>query len=580
MGAGKHGKPRGVDGKALALSLVLGILLAISGFAMCVCIGYITVFEHSSETVRTAAAIVMTVGPFVFGLVGGYAIIRNTRRIVRYTEGYEPLRFLALDWSARAVAIATAIMLVLWLPYLILQFPGSIYFDTAIQFYQFQTSSPTYYGSHDVFYDASYVDHHPVCVTLLYGAFLTLGDLVGSQNAGIFTLVILQSIVAAAAITGSICYTKKLGVPKVFRLVGWLFCALFPVIPLWQGTIVKDSLFSPLFVIFLVLYFDAFRTKGESLKRPSTTIWFVVVTLLCILTKKAGLEVVAPSLFVLLIYCRAWWKQALAVLVIPLIIAQGLIPAFLYPAIGGVEPGGKQEAFGFAMQQMITVVREANDLTESESAALEGVLDVEAAKDAYDPQITDPVKDLVHPEATTDDYLSFLKAYATVGLRHPILYAKSILSVTGAMVCPGMAFGYHHSYGRPSAYWWSTYGQHDVNGELHITMGTPEPIAKANNWFNNAFDSFMETPPMLFLFGRGMFGGWIPLICIVLSLYGGRRFGVAFVPVMLSIVVILLSPAGQARYVLPMLYTTPLMLGMLCYALNAPPKQEKMIRKS
>ena len=104
---------------------------------------------------------------------------------------------------------------------------------------------PTFYTTLGTTVEQSYVDHHPVFRTLIFGFFLALGDALGSQNAGLFIYSLFQCALTAFALGVSCCYLEHLGVPKVFRFVSVLFIALFPPIPQWATCMIKDALNAP-----------------------------------------------------------------------------------------------------------------------------------------------------------------------------------------------------------------------------------------------------------------------------------------------------------------------------------------------
>jgi len=72
--------------------------------------------------------------------------------------------------------------------------------------------------------------------------------------------------------------------------------------------------------------------------------------------------------------------------------------------------------------------------------------------------------------------------------------------------------------------------------------------------------------PLLFFFTLGFYGGWIPLICLVICLFYDRRCAVMLVPMIACCAILVIGPASGDRYVLPLLYATPIMMGLLCHA--------------
>ena len=54
----------------------------------------------------------------------------------RWLKRFNPLKILKLSWSGRSILIVTAIILVCWLPWIIIYYPGTTPYDPVAQIYQ------------------------------------------------------------------------------------------------------------------------------------------------------------------------------------------------------------------------------------------------------------------------------------------------------------------------------------------------------------------------------------------------------------------------------------------------------------
>ena len=555
--------------RAFAYSIACGLLLASTLAASMVTVGFREMPDFFTPDIRDAQALAISVFTFLAATGLCYALLRNIDRILRSTDRVGLPKFLQFGFNGKSIVIAAAIMLVCWSPWIALQYPCAMNGDTYNQLYQFQTSAPTLYSTILKTVPESFIDHHPVFDTLLFGSFVALGDLVGSQNIGLFAYSLFQCILTAGALALTFCYMERLRVPRVFRLVSLVFCALFPPIPMWATAMVKDPLNAMVFVYFMVVFVEAVRTRGKMFARARMVVLYIVLACLCILTKKSGALVVSAGTFFLMLYARDHWKAALLNLVAPLVVCFAIVPLLVYPLIGGVAAGGKQEAFGFAFQQVVTAVLENDDLSAEERSAVKGVLRLKAAKKAYTPTIVDPVKRKAVKDATLQDYLRFIGAYFTIGARHPQAYAYSIFSVCGTLIAPGRTFTYFHTPTQEKS-WVAMFERADANDELHLTFSKPPELEKASAEVDRAWRFGVASLGALqFPLDAGFYGGWIPLICLVLCLYGRKANAIALVPVFAFMAIVVIGPASSTRYVLPMLYTTPLMLGVACHALRS-----------
>lgn len=479
-------------------------------------------------------------------------------------------------FDAKHVALWAAVIFICWLPVLIMKYPCTLNGDTINQFFQFQTPAPTYYTTMHEFVPGEFVDHHPVFDTLLYGSFLTLGDALGSQNAGIFILVVLQSLVLAAALSAACCFGSRLNAPFGLQAASLLFFALWPLFPNYSAAVLKDTSFLAPWVLFLICWLEAWRSRGDALSHAKFLAVLIAASILCILTKKVGMYVVAPSLLVLLVaaFARRQGKArtlgALTAFATPILICSLIIPLFVYPAIGGVSPGGKQEPLGFAFQQSIAVLRSnPSSVTQQEYHAINAVLDVQAAETDFSGNITDKVKSKYRANSTDAQLKSYLAAWLSVGLKNPGLYLATTLTTTYHFFVPSAYLAYYDTPGQGVSkdYYWAYDSQRDFtklfesfdNG-FHISLHRPAHLISLTSGYDAAYRTAESLPVISLLFTQGLYGGWIPLLCFAATLYKRKRDAWAFAPIALTAVFMLLSPVDATRYMLPMLTAAPLLL--------------------
>lgn len=504
-------------------------------------------------------------------VVLAFVMLQLARRLPGWVQKSQekPARW-NLRLSPKPVLICAAIILVCWLPWIWLQYPISNTFDTYNQLYQHLTDAPTYYTTMNVFVDAEYIDHHPVLVTLLYGAFLSLGDLLGSQNYGLFAYNLFQSSLTAVVLAITCCYAAdRLAISQRFAAIVVAICALCPLFPQWATYMGKDSLFSISFLAYMICFVEVVRSKGACCKSKTFVAALILASFLSMVSKKPGLYIVAASNIFLLVYCwRGGYRwQSIVQLVAPLAVAVVLVPAIVYPLIGGVAPGGKQETLGVFLQQTVTVVRESDDLSAEEREALEGVLDVDSAVSAYSPTLVDPVKKHFKLDASTGDIVRFFGAWASIGVRHPVEYAKSSLRIASALLAPALPFTYGSTL--------ETYNAENVqnwliakidNPDFKTTFFKPKYLQSAEEGIAGVWRDIAKTPLLGIFFSRGFYGGWLPFICLILVGFFRRRNMLFFIPIVMSMLVAFVCPAVSPRYVLPLVYCMPLMLALACYS--------------
>lgn len=161
-------------------------------------------------------------------------------------------RFLA---SPKHVAL---VLLVCWLPYLVIFFPGCIYSDAAWQIRQF-------FGA-----DAL-TGHHPIATTFIFGWLLSIGKALGSDTLGVFLVTMLQTAGMAYACTRIVERVGSMvgeltGAATLKRFAVPLLAAFFALAPMFGSaatSIKKDSLFYVAFALLMVAAIDLLRLVGK-----------------------------------------------------------------------------------------------------------------------------------------------------------------------------------------------------------------------------------------------------------------------------------------------------------------------------
>ena len=257
-----------------------------------------------------------------------------------------------LGWERRQWLMALGVMGACWLPWLVANFPGGAYWDTYYQIWQaFPGSHPIAlipFGDHAdaTRIDAYFCDHHPLLDTLIYGGFTQASQaLTGEWQLGVFAFVLVQGAATAAALTGACAYLARIGAPRGAVLAAFGFFCVAPFVSTWALTMVKDSLFSLVYVPYFIMLCEVVRTRGAVLGRARMVAAFVALGVLLCLTKKTGLYVVAPTALLGLLLYRRWWRpfalQAAACMATMALV----LPLVVFPLLN-VAPGGKQEALG------------------------------------------------------------------------------------------------------------------------------------------------------------------------------------------------------------------------------------------
>lgn len=478
-----------------------------------------------------------------------------------------PMPRLRLGFTVRSVLTTTAIIFAFWIPVMIIMYPCATNHDFINQVYQYQASAPTWYTTQGIAIDAEFIDHHPIFDTLVFGWFMSLGDALGSQNIGMFLFTLLQSFLTALCLAASVCYLERLDIPKRVRIGALAFAIFFPYYAPYACNAVKDMLYVLAFMPFCLLYLEAFRTKGEVMKHPGFLVAFVLAMGFCILTKKLGVYVCLASMLVMILALRGVRIRTLAVPVVSMLAFSLAFPAVVYPVIGGVAPGGKQESLCFALQQTTTLlVKNPDAVSDEDMAVIERVLDTQAAVESYKPALADGAKNRFRMDSTDEDVRAYVKVWAKQGLQNPKLYALSLAQCSGQMLIPSKQATYWITISDADhrKRWGDTFNK--TSEGYHMDLTRPAPLLAAAKAMRNVFLQGIGNVPVLnIITTQGLYGGWIPFACVAITFINRKRDCLALAPVMWTVATLLISPGSLGRYVVCLQFLIIPMVGWMLY---------------
>ena len=186
--------------------------------------------------------------------------------------------------SPKLVTLKLAlIMVICWLPILIMLYPGTAINDTWGQFNQVKELMDG-----NIILSA----HHPILHTLYMGyIILNVGFKTNNWHFAFFLYVIIQAIITSLCFAYSLKYAKnKLGINNKILFIGLLFYCFMPCYAFSIQTIAKDSFFAWIYLLFVIQYIEMIRTSGESLKSIKNFFLLILLSILCILTKKSYIK--------------------------------------------------------------------------------------------------------------------------------------------------------------------------------------------------------------------------------------------------------------------------------------------------
>ena len=472
--------------------------------------------------------------------------------------------------SLRQVLLIAGIIMVLWLPYFIAAYPGNMSNDTTGQI-------PMFYSMFDSEKEYVMQDQHPVFTTMVFGSIVFLGDKVfGDMHTGLAICIILQMLVTSCVFSFSIVWMRrKWGTTIRFSLFAVGFLTLFPIVPLMVISLSKDTFFCWIYVLLVLALFELVRSNFKLIKNRK---FLVILTILCLgacLTKKLGIYIVSGTLILFIVFCGQKLK-ARAMMLVPLGVS--LVTMFVIMPIiisnTSIKPSPTKEMFALPLQQTaLTYIRHGDEMTEEELKFLDNLLDLSTLKERYKPSNGDPVRGPVKDDG---DFVGYTKLYLKQLFKYPGSYVDAFANQTAGLFVPYAISPIFDNH-------WHTwnYGYFDESffEKADFNKRQSEQQKKFYTWFTEAPVLNLSTFSVTYVV-------FIPTFLFVCLLEKKKKLRdlLSIVPIVASLAGLLLSSmvyyGNEAmRYIMPFVYTAPILLGYSQYLLRNSSEKRSRLRK-
>ncbi len=468
----------------------------------------------------------------------------------------------SFEWNRRQFLLVAAFILLCWIPYLVLSYPGILWYDTGQQLMQWFHQENTFTDG------SSWSDHHPVFDTLFFGVFAEFGKVIGSVDFGLFACSFVLSILAISSFSTVILYCKRIGAGWRSCFVGVIIFAFFPIVPIFSISLVKDSIFMPFFVWFAILCIEIARSRGASLKQHSILAVFVLTALMTTLTKKTGFYVVVLCCLLLLFAVFNKYRIRIgAVLVLVCAVMTFFIPKILFPAFD-IKEGGKQEILSIPFQQSaLEVKRHKADMDAKDLDTITAVLGDDVA-DRYQWWAADNVKGYSW-DSDKDKYLGdYVRTWIHGLTEHPGTYIEAYVALQEGWL--GVPSYHGHDGGNPMDLLLPVF----MTGSDHTLVAHAEEMGMRAHGHSynveqaeNAINMVEQIPLLNLVFSKAIWSTWMFLFIAYEWVRTRRKDFVCLAPYVVSFLFLWISPATVTvegmRYLMPLIILTPLMWGLL-----------------
>lgn len=422
--------------------------------------------------------------------------------------------------------------------------------------------------------DCASCNHHPYFVQLIHALFFNIGKEIGHLSVGFFLLALLSILFSSAIILYGIKLMQHAKLSRRLLLAFAITYALFPLYPYLAINPTKDGLFAYLFLLYLFTLFELYITDAQCLNNKRFLILHGATILFLCLTRHQGIYIVLVESVLLLLCYKIKWK-GLLLMSVPSLCLVSAYNNVLLPFIN-VEPAGKQEVYGTFFQQTAFYLQQhPDDVTPGELSAINKVLNSDTIVAKYVTDTTDPVKNgykynpwyrlyigapsifrHIDHSHEAEDLKAFRSAWFSMGLRHPLTYIEASLAISA---------GFFYNFNRLLL---ETEPKWAENG----AATTPEyrfvHFNKAARIYNNRIYSWFKYPILNWIIAIPYYN-WAAIFFLGILFYRKDFKGlIVFLPILLSLGILLICPMVYGRYSYPIAMGLPLLFIYTLYSKN------------
>ncbi len=462
----------------------------------------------------------------IFGLIGKFGEWCDSKKESKVYSKKNNILYFLIIWMAIFVA---------YIPLFLAWWPGNFIYDAKYQLSEVINNV--------------YKTHHPLLHTWLMGTAYKLGVEWGSASKGFQLYTLLQMLVLSSSFSYCLLYLRKRGMPRLFRVISFLWFALFPMHSIFSITSTKDVLFAAFF-LYMVIFFCRYFLDEEKFKWY-TYLALIIFAVLSALFRNNGIHAILIFGLMGIILIKGLWKKGkIALILLAIYLFTSLSNQIMVDALNAREAYPYRESLSVPLQGLARVVDYRGDeLLEYHYNEICMYIRAEDVGN-YNPFISDPIKNNANEELLETNFMNFLKLWAKVGFEYPDEYIESFIANT---------MGY-----------WHVFPLNDyvtINLSLyHTLIGVGEEIEKVSlcEWANELyFDLFCVgnyrfTPVLGYSFRMAPYVWFIIFIFLWSVIKKDKKATLVMILPLAYLATCLLGPVATLRYIYNLIVCCPI----------------------
>lgn len=420
------------------------------------------------------------------------------------------------------------------LPILVFYYPGTVQWDGMKQLDYFYNIIP-------------WSNHHPVFPTILMGISMKIGRVI-NDNFGIFIYTFSQYIISCAVFAYAISFLTKIKTAKIITIATFLFFLLNPLLYINAYTLVKDTLF---YLIFILYFIQIIKYYYDSSKKNK--IMLLIFSLLLILLRNNGIYITLFTNFIFILFNKNN-KKSYIYFCLFLCFFQIFYSTTI--TLCHVRQGNIREMLSIPIQQTARYVS-SYKVTNEEKETIEKIfhMDLNQIKDKYEPELSDPIK-FHFSVQNKEELLEYFKIWYKQFKKQPKIYVDSFLE---------NYYGYFYplkkEYKDGLAQFKIVKNKRVNTGYFNIYQ--LEKYSSIRLKIENTINDIRNIPVIEMIFNTGFYT-WLLLLFIGYSIYKGNKKNILFAtPFIITLAFCFLSPVNAyVRYMNPIIYCLPIYIAM------------------
>lgn len=446
----------------------------------------------------------------------------------------------------KVIVITMMILIIVWLPFLVIKYPGASCWDTNQMLIQFRTGQIS--------------SHHSLLYTYLIGSLVDVFEKDGHPNRGLFVFVVIHYLFLAFSFSYATGYLWKRRVKYSVIIGALVYWVINPHILGYIGVAMKDIPYAACMVLLTTLFMELTDSEAAFSRSPEKMILLFSVIVLSCLIRKNGIYL-ASSIIVYLIIQIIKRRNYLRCTIIVLagVVMFGLLHAGMMRWLNA-DSSSVAETLSVPLQQTARYVTEhEDDVTDDERAVIDSVIDYKKIKSSYTRYKSDAIKGTYR--GNSGKLPEYFKVWWRQLLRHPASYL--------AAYCDMYYYTFIPSSDTDNISLYRDYNIGYEAGKLidlrqidRVHCGffsKPEKLETSKSWIVAACDALYHSIVVGTVSNIAVCV-WIMLFLFAKLLIDRKKCGLVFLPCLVALVFAVVGPAvyGHSRYLFPVVYTLPM----------------------